>query len=86
MPRLTASEARFARWLEARLGFVGASTFVLRCGLPVIRRALYDGVLVWWEPPAAMRGVRGRWKVNPAVKNPGGFLRWLVSQRVRPGG
>ena len=84
MPRLTASEGRFARWLEVRLGFVGASTFVLRCGLPVIRRSLYDGVLVWRE--ARGPGVRGMWQVNALVKNPAGFLRWLVSQRVRQGG
>lgn len=71
-----------ARWLEGRLRFVGASTFVARCGVPVIRAALYDGVLVWVE---AAQGRRARWEVNGGVRNPAGFLRWLVSQRVRPG-
>ena len=78
---LTASERRFARWLRKRLGFVGAETFIARRGLPMIRAALDDGVLEWRELP----GQRGRWKVNPAVKKPAAFLRWLVDQLVVEG-
>jgi hypothetical protein len=82
LPRLTASELRFAVWLERRLRFVGAQTFVARRGLPLVKAALYDGVVVWSEA----RGRRGRWEVNGGVRNPAGFLRWLVDQRVRSGG
>lgn len=77
---MTASERRFARWLRRRLGFVGAETFVARRGVPMIRAALHDGVLEFYEPPA---GAVGSWRrVNPAVKRPAAFLRWLVDQLV----
>jgi len=82
LPRLTASELRLARWLEERLRFVGASTFVARRGAPLILAALHDGLFVWSRP---RQGGRGRWELNRAVQNPAGFLRWLVDQRVREG-
>lgn len=79
LPRLTASEVRLARWLEKRLRFVGAATFVARRGAPLIRAALHDGLLVWYQ----VQDNRGRWEPNREVRNPAGFLRWLVDQRVR---
>ena len=79
LPRLTASEVRLARWLEGRLKFVGAATFVARRGAPLVLAALHDGLLVWYE----VQGNRGRWEPSRGVRNPAGFLRWLVDQRVR---
>lgn len=79
VPRLTASEQRLARWLEERLRFVGASTFVARRGVPLILAGLHDGLLVWYK----VGNNRGRWEPNREVRNPAGFLRWLVDQRVR---
>ena len=72
-----------AEWLEVKLRFVGAEAFVLRFGGPLIMRGLKsDGVVVWSTPP---QGGRGRWEVNPGLRNAAGFLRWTVGQRVRPG-
>jgi hypothetical protein len=83
LPRLTLGERLLVYWLEERLRFVGAETFVLRFGGPVVMRVLKaDGIVGWVELP---QGGGGRWVVNRGLRNAAGFLRWAVGQRVRPG-
>jgi len=84
LPRLTFGERRLVDWLVLRLGFVGAEVFVLRYGGAVIMRALKSDGLMTWKGEGSGSAWRRRWVLSPSVRNPAGFLRWAVGQRVRP--
>ena len=81
---LLASERLLARWLRARLHTAGSEAMVRKYGARVVLDALYDGV-VCEEPvyrPAAdgrqVVEVGRRLVVSPLLRNPGGYLRWVL--------
>lgn len=78
--RLTASEKRIARWLKGQLGFIGAETFVREFGVRLILEKLHDGVVEWWDAPGNVVGTASGWRVRSELRQPAGFLRWLVSR------
>lgn len=77
-PALTASEARLARWLEKRLGFIAADPFV-RGRANTILRALHGSGILYWEPRPNDLDPPG-WRNSSRYRNPAGFLQYLIRQ------
>ena len=85
---LCASERLLARWLRERLHTAGSEAMVRKYGARAVLDALYDGV-VCEEPvyrPAAdgrqVVEVGRRLVVSPLLRNPGGYLRWVLDQEA----
>lgn len=84
---LLLSERALARWLRRRLGTVGAEAMVRKHGAGAVLDALYDGVVVVRETtvrvgyPGELQ-VRRWYEVSKALRNPGGFLRFVLDQGV----
>lgn len=85
------ASARFlTAWLRVHLNTAGAAAMVRRYGARRVIDALYDGILVETtltdaEPYTDARGLtalrqidRTVRTINPALTNPGGYLRWLL--------
>ncbi len=81
---LTATERRVAGWLQYHLRFQGAEVFVRgRAGL--VLDCLHAGVLVdvdrvLWDVGRRHRRGEQRWIPRAELRNPSGFLRWLVGE------
>ena len=64
---LTPAERTMAAFLREEFAFVGARAFVAQFGVPAIKEAIAD--LDAGDPRS--------------IRNPAGFLRWLVAQQER---
>lgn len=67
------SELRLSRWLQRRLGVLGALNLVRQHGSLTVLTVLHDQVLDWDL-------VEGRWLPHAKLHNPAGFLRWALVQ------
>ncbi len=94
--RAPLSARLLARWLREELRTVGADTLIRQHGTRAVIDALYDGVVCeepvydteqYQSAPGVQRSrtveVGRRRVLNDSLRNPGGYLRWVLDQEAQ---